>query len=221
MRKALFIFVVLAIGLPLHAGELLDRVVVTVNGNALLLSDWDDEVRYEAFMSGRPINGVSTQERENALSRIIDQELLREQARGAEFKANSDEIDEQVKNLKSQFAPDHAGRDWSASLEEYGLDEDRIRKHIELEMNQLRLIDERLRPSVEIGAPAIEAYYKEKIAPQNTAAQQVSFDEAKDKIRKVLTEQKMNQLLDAWLESLRAQAQIRRLGAVPSEPLQR
>ncbi len=38
--------------LSLRAGEVLDRIVASVNGHVILQSDWDEELRYESLMSG-------------------------------------------------------------------------------------------------------------------------------------------------------------------------
>jgi len=46
----------------------------------------------------------------------------------------------------------------------------------------------------------------------------LSFAEAEPKIRKILTEERINQLLDSWLESLRAQAKIRMYAPELSAP---
>src|ERR1700745_58088 len=67
-----------------YAGDVVDRIVATVNGHVILQSDWDDAVRFEAFMEGRPLGQVTDQDRGRALDRLIDQELLREQAQGVE-----------------------------------------------------------------------------------------------------------------------------------------
>ena len=64
----------------LHAGEVLDGIAVTVNGHVILQSDWQDEVRYECFVAGCALQNVTPQDRKAALDRLIDQELLREQA---------------------------------------------------------------------------------------------------------------------------------------------
>src|SRR6185312_16716652 len=91
------IALLLAVPLSLHAGELLDRIVATVNNHVILQSDWDDEVRFEAFMSGRKPEDVSAEQRKAALDRLIDQDLLREQMRTSDFKpVATDEIKKQV-----------------------------------------------------------------------------------------------------------------------------
>src|SRR5207249_2218339 len=114
MNKFAVIFALLLLALGADAGELLDRIVVTVNGNALLQSDWDGELHYELFMSGRPSSRITAQDRQSALNRIVDQEVLREQMRTADFKdASAEEIDEQVALLKTQNEQEHPGQTWS------------------------------------------------------------------------------------------------------------
>lgn len=209
MRKFLFILILLPLALDARGGELLDRIIVTVNGNALLQSDWDEELHYEMFMSGRPISGITIQDRQNALGRIVDQELLREQMRAADFKtASPDEIDAQFALIRKQDEPEHAGRDWDARLQEYGLSDAEIRGHVRLELNQMRVIDARLRPSIQVNSSEVERYYREKIVALANGKQAVSFAESEPKIREILVQEKMNQFLDSWLESLRAQAKI-------------
>src|SRR5215472_8638987 len=89
----------------LEAGEVLDRLVATVNGHPLLESDWADEVRYECLMSSRPLAEVTSRDRKAALDRLIDQELLREQIRSSDFKpVSAEEIEKQVDYLKAEYA---------------------------------------------------------------------------------------------------------------------
>jgi len=221
MSKSAVIFALLLLPLGARAGELLDQIVVTVNGNALLQSEWEEELHYELFMSGRSSSALTAQDRQSALNRIIDQELLREQMRTAEFKATSaEEVDVQVALLKKQNEQEHAGQTWSARLQEYGLTEMEIRDHVQLELNQLRVIDARLRPSVQVDSAEVERY-REKLALQATGTQSMSLAEAEPKIREILIQQKMNELLDSWLESLRAQAKIQHFSSdAPSQVTQ-
>src|SRR5215471_17707360 len=148
------------------AGEVLDRLVATVNGHPLLESDWQDEIRYECFMSGRPLEEVTSQDRKAALDRLIDQELLREQMRSSDFKpVSADEIEKQVDSLKAEYARGHKSS-WSSALAGYGLSEAVARDRIAVELSQLRLVDTHLRPLVQIDAAEIETYYKEQIVPK-------------------------------------------------------
>jgi len=38
------------------AGEIVDRIVATVNGHIILQSEWEDALFYEAFVAGRSLN---------------------------------------------------------------------------------------------------------------------------------------------------------------------
>ena len=194
----------------LRAAETLDRIVATVNGHALLQSDWDDELRYECFMSGRSLRDLSQDDRKAALNRLVDQELLREQIRSADFRpVTAEEVDKQMQALKADYARDHESQPWSAALASYGLSEATVRNRLQAELDQLRLVDSHLRPSIQVDPSDIEQYYKEQIIPKFPAGQAVSLQQATPKIRELLIQQKMNQLLGTWLDSLRTQGQVR------------
>jgi hypothetical protein len=73
-----------------------------------------------------------------------------------------------------------------------------------------RLIEARLLPSIQIDSRSIEIYYRETLIPQirKSGGKQVSLAEVSPKIKEVLTQQKMNDLLVAWLRNLRAEGRI-------------
>ena len=209
---------VLLCALPLNAGEVLDRIAASVNGHVILQSDWDDEVRYESLMSGRPLQQVISEARRAALDRLIDQELLREQVPAAEVPhATPEEIEKQMQTLKGDYLREH-GSPLGEALSQYHMTESNIRSHIETELDQLRIVDARLRPSIQIDSSEVETYYKEKLLPNLAPSdgKKPTLRDASPQIRELLLQEKMNQLLSSWLESLRSQAQIRRLPA-PSE----
>lgn len=192
------------------AAEVLDRIVANVNGNVILQSDWDEEVRYECFMADRSVQDLAPEDRKAVLDRLVDQELLHEQMRGSDFEfASTEQIEKQFQDFKQDYSGKHDTKSWSAGLSNYGVEESDIKSHIALELNQLRLVDARLRPSIQIRESDIEKYYREQIRPKVAGTQSISLQEAAPKIREILTQQEMNRLLSAWLESLRSQAQIR------------
>lgn len=193
----------------LRAGDVLDRMIATVNGHAILQSDWEDELRYECFMSGRPLRDLTREDQRTVFERLIDQQLLRGQMSSSDFKpADNDEIDREIHDLKQRYPQQHAGQSWSAALSSYGITERDVAVHVAMEVNSLRLVDARLRPSIQIDAATIEDYYKKELLPKMPKEQQPSLEEASPKIRELLIQQKMNELLSSWLDSLRSQAQI-------------
>jgi peptidyl-prolyl cis-trans isomerase SurA len=221
MGKRSLIAALWLIQLPsVWAGQLLDRAIATVNGHVLLASEWDDQLRYECFMAKRPCQELAAEDRKAALDRLIDQELLREQMHSAEFKlVSSSEVDQQMEGLKNQFTPQSEAKTWGQSLANYGISEKLVRDHVELELNQLRLVEARLRPSIQVDAQAVESYYKEQMLPKLPPGKQPGLDQIAPKIRELLVETKLNELLSSWLETLRSQARIQVLDPSFSSPL--
>ena len=205
--------------LPARAGDILDRIVAAVNGHVILQSDWEDAVRYEAFIAGRPADQSTPEERKAALDRLIDQELLREQIRSADFPAATDpEVAARVREIRERYsvAPDNPAA-WQAVLTRYRLTENELSERVALQLNLMRLVDARLRPTVSIEATSIESYYNQELLPQlrQAGAKEVSLAEVTPQIRELLTQQKVNELLVSWLQNLRAGSEIRTSFALP------
>ena len=206
-----------------HAGEVLDGVLASVNGHVILQSDLDEERRYENLMSGHQPQGTNEDDRKKVLDRLVDRELLTEQVSTTEFApTTADEIEKQLEQVKSDYVQ-NLKIAWAAALASHGFTETEIRDRIALELNQWKLIDARLRPSIQIDQTAIEDYYTRQFLPElcRSGAQPISLEEAAPKIRELLTQQKINEALASWLETLRSQAQIRIFVSNPPQPDQR
>jgi hypothetical protein len=162
-------------------------------------------------MSGHELQAMTAADRTAALDRLVDRELLSEQVSTTEFgQTTADEIDKQLQQLKSDYVS-NAKRSWSAAVASHSFTEIEIRDRIALELSQLKFIDTRLRPLVQIDNSAVEDYYRHKFLPelQRSGTQPIPFAEAAPKIREVLIQQKINEALPSWLQTLRSQANIR------------
>jgi len=204
--------VLLVISLPALAGDVLDRIVATVNNHIILQSEWQDAVRYEAFVAGRALDQLRAADRKAALDRLIDQELLREQMRSSGFPhAGSEEVEKRIQEIRKQYAGAESEAGWQAALGRYGLTENELRKRVALQVDLMGLVDSRLRPNVIIDSKSIESYYNQELLPQlrQSGAAQVLLAEVTPKIKELLTQQKMNQMLVAWLQDLRSGSRIR------------
>jgi len=74
----------------------------------------------------------------------------------------------------------------------------------------MRLVDARLRPAVQIDAKSIEAYYRDQFVPKlkQTGASEVPLADVSAKIRELLTEQRVSEMLVSWLQTLRSEGQV-------------
>jgi hypothetical protein len=202
----------LAIVLPARAGDVLDRVVATVNNHIILQSEWQDAVRYEAFVASRALDQVQAADRKAALDHLIDQQLLREQMRSSGFPhAGSEEVEKSTQEIRKRYKAVDDDAVWQAALNRYGLTEKDLKKRVALQVDLMGLVDSRLRPNVVIDSKSIESYYNQELLPQlrQSGAEQVPLAQVTPKIRELLTQQKMNQMLVAWLQDLRSGSRIR------------
>ena len=212
---ALGVSVFLALILPAGAAEVIDRIVATVNGHIILLSDWEDALRYEAFSNGKPLDRMSDDERKAALDRLIDQELLDEQLRATDAQhASPEEVDQRVAEIRKQYAEAETELGWHRLLDSYRLSEESLKSRVAAELDLMRLVDARLRPSVTVDSKSIESYYNQELLPQlrQSGGQNVPLVDVTAKIRELLTQKKISQLLTAWLQDLRAGSEIRPQG---------
>jgi len=205
--------------LPACATDIVDRIVATVNGHIILQSDWEDEIRYEAFINGRTLTTLTPATRKASLDRLIDQELLREQIRGVDSpNADLEEVRKRVLEIRQQYPGKQSEQEWHTLLERYGVTQQGLESRIRAELDLTGLVDARLRPTVTVDAKSIESYYNQELLPQlhHSGATDVSLAEVTPKIKEVLTQEKMNQLLTAWLKDLRAGSEIHMDGFSPA-----
>jgi peptidyl-prolyl cis-trans isomerase SurA len=200
----------LAVAAPaLGAGQIVDRMVANVNGHVLLQSDWEEELAFEAFVNGRAVDSFTPDERKAALDRLIDQELLREQVRPSEA-APAAEIAARVSEVR-KLHPEAATDDgWKSTLQRCGLSQAELEQRLGQGIQLMRLVEARLRPSIQIDQKAVESYYHEQLLPElkKNGGREAALPEVFGHIRDLLAEQRLNQLLRGWLESLRSTSHI-------------
>jgi hypothetical protein len=192
--------------------EVIDRIVATVNGHIILLSDWEDSLRYEAFSSGQPVDRMTAADRKSALDHLIDQELLREQLKDSDvLHPTPEEVAQRVAEIRKQFPEAETELGWRKLLDRYRLSEENLKSRVAAELDLMRLVDARLRPSVTVDSKSIESYYSEELLPQlrQSGGQNVPLADVTAKIKELLTQKKISQLLTAWLQDLRAGSEIR------------
>lgn len=204
--------------LPAYSGETIDRIVATVNGHAILQSDWDEAVCYEALAEGRALEQITPAGRKASLDRLIDQELLREQAREAERQTNPNEVQKRIQEIRSRYPGAESEAGWRAVVGRYHLSPRQLENRIGVQLEVMRLVDARLRPTIQIDSRSIESYYQQTLVPQlrQAGVKEVPLAEVTPKIKELLTQEKMDQLLVAWLRDLRAESRIRTQPLPPS-----
>jgi hypothetical protein len=201
------------------AAEVIDRIIATVNGHVILQSDWDEALCYEALLTNRTLAQITDDDRRAVLNRLIDQELLREQMKSADFAHATDtEVAARVADARKLYPQAASPEGWHSILAQYHLTEKDLLGHIRQQIDVMRLIDARLRPAVEIDFKSVEAYYRDQFVPKlkQSGASEVPLAEVSAKIRELLTQQKVSELLVSWLQTLRSEGQVHIPGVTPA-----
>jgi hypothetical protein len=209
----------LLFAVPAAHADVIDRIVATVNGHVILQSDWDQALCYEALLNGRPLSQFSDEDRRAVLDRLIDQELLGEQMKAAFFQhATASEAAAQIADARKQYPEAASDVGWHAVLSRFQLTEKDLVSHVQQQIDLMRLVDSHLRPAVQVDSKTIEAYYRDKFVPQlkQSNANDVSLAEVSAKIRELLTQEKVNELLVSWLQNLRAESRVK-IAGTPAE----
>ena len=205
------------------AAEVVDRIIATVNGHVILQSDLDEALCYEAFLTNRNLSQFTDDDRRTVLDRLIDQELLREQVKSADFPHATDaEVNARLAEARKQYpqassqtasqteSQTESNDAWLALLAQYHLAEKDLLTHIRQQIDLMRLVDARLRPSVQIDSKSIETYYRDQFVPRlkQSGVSEVPLAEVSAKIRELLTQEKVSELLVSWLQTLRSEGQV-------------
>ena len=221
MKRALAFtisFLMLAVAAPAFAADVIDGIVATVNREPILRSDWDEAVRFEAFMQQKRLDGVTEEDHVLALQHLIDRQLLKAQMGHASYMEPNDEaLQQDIDKVRAQVPNGKDEATWQKLLASYRLTEPAIKEHLRVEVQTMNFVEVRLRPNIHIPEEDVEAYYHEELIPdlQKNGGEVVALTDVAPRIRELLTQQRMDEMLDVWLHNLRQQADIQSEIAVP------
>lgn len=203
--------------MPEVAGETLDRIVAIVNGDLVLDSDVDEEQRFQAIQPFRsPTNSGNEFSRDKAIERLINRDLILQQAKMQPNDAVSDaEVDKELGNLRKNLPACkefHCETDdgWKKFLLTHGFTPELMHRRWRQRMQVLAFIEDRFRLGVTIKQADIKAYYDKTFVPEfeKQHAAPPKLDAVSDRIQEVLLQQQVSNLLNDWLKSLRAQGSV-------------
>jgi hypothetical protein len=185
----------------------IDRTSIVVGNHAVKDSDIRRDIRITSFLNGQQLD-FSTPSRKKAASRLIDQELIRDQIRTGNYPvAPESEADQLLaQTRKDRFASDVLYR---RALSQYGITEIELKDRLLWQLTVLRFIDARFRPAVVVSEQDIEQYYTEHRAELAKAHPNAKgIDDLKPEIEQVIAGERINKLLDDWLEQQRKETRI-------------
>ena len=204
------------------AGEVLDRVVAVVGNNAVTSSEVELQLRLEAFLNQRPVDTAEAARRQ-VVERLIEVNLISEEMRMTNFlPAKDEEVEQELRAVREQEYADEFG--FLEALETHSLSEDELRGFLRRQMNVLRFIDFRFRTGLDVSPEAVATYHEDVYTPrvrQLEGREPEPLADVRSRLREVVLQERVDELLDDWLKLVRASNRVEYIGPTPTETLAR
>ena len=196
------------------AGAVLDRVVAVVNGDVILESDVDEERRFEEI---QPFRSVQDSTRAKIIERLIDRELILQQAAlEPEDQVSDQAVDQQLATVRTEIPACkqyhcETEEGWAKFLSDHGFTVAEFRSRWRQRMQLLKFVEVRFRSGISISDDEIRAYYEKTMLPEyaKRSVTPPKLETISNRIEEVLLQQEVGALLEVWLKSLRAQGSVR------------
>jgi hypothetical protein len=187
--------------------EIVDRIAVTVGRQVITESDIILDLRVSAFLDQKPFDASGEQKRKSA-DRLVEQTLILKEAEFSRVPLTSEaDVAHALEQVKAQY-PNEA--EYRAALERYRITEADVSAHLQNGMHAMRFTDLRFRPEIQLSEDDLHEFYN-KLAEEwkkKKPAEVPTFEDSRDEVEKLLTEQRIAQALDRWLGAQRAETQI-------------
>jgi len=207
-RQALWFpaWILLAYSWPAGA-EIIDRIAVSVGTQVITEGQIREEIRVTAFLNHRkPELGAAA--KRSAGERLIEQTLIRREIEFSRFPLpGMPEADQSLQSVESEYGGESQ---FEQALQDSGITEQDLRRHLWWQLAVLRFIDARFAPGVQVSDADVKAYYEQQLLKWREQGVEPlpSVEDSRAKIEQVLTQQRVDQALDRWLGDTRTQVEI-------------
>lgn len=189
--------------------DIIDRIAVTLDNQAITESEILLEMRLTAFQNGGPLDFKPEAKRE-AAGRLIEQKLIRKEIEvGRYIQPGPADVEPMLKQLDTQRF--HNASEFRQALEKYGVREEDLKAHLLWQLTLLRFIDVRFRPGIQVTDQDIQQYFSQKLPELEKQAgpeKKIRLEDLRDKIQDALTDERVDQQLNDWLAETRKHMRI-------------
>ena len=187
------------------AQEVVDRIVAKVDTDIILLSDVRALQRYQLFVDGK------AESEQDALNRLLDQWIVRNEAKAALFSQPSDEdVNRSLARLKRSFSSPEA---FDERKKQTGLSDEDIERMLRAQLYLSNYLDSRFRAAIQIDEKDIEDFYQTRIVPRAESRGQTppTLDAARGFIQEALVQRAINEQSERWLQESRSRLRVENL----------
>lgn len=187
------------------AQDVIDRIAAKVDTDIILLSDVRALQRYQLFVDGKAEND------EDALNRLLDQWIVRNEAKAALFSQPSeDEVNRSLARLKRSFS---SPEEFEERKKQSRLSDEDIQRMLRAQLYLSNYLDSRFRASIQIDEKDIDQFYQSRIVPRAESRGQTppTLDNARGFIQEALVQRAINEQSERWLKESRARLRVENL----------
>lgn len=198
--------ILLILGAPItSAQEVIDRIVARVDTDIILLSEVRALARYQIFVDGKAEPDAEI------LDRLIDQWIVRNEAKAALFpQPSDDDVKRSLERLKRSFS---SPEEFEERRRQSGLTDEDVERMLRAQLYLSNYLDSRFRASIQIDEKDIEEFYKTRIIPRAESRGQTppTLDAARGFIQEALVQRAINVQSERWLKESRARLKVENL----------
>ena len=212
MRHKIFISVLLlaatrapqALGesTPRQSTRVVDRIVARVEDDIILQSQVRELGAFQQLIEGH------AESDDKLLVELIQQWVVETEATASHFpQPAQSEIDRELARIREQFADPEK---YESRLNGLGLSAAQVRQLLSRQIYVERYLDYKFRPSVQIEAADIDAYYKKELLPELAKQNQPAPARAavEEQIRELLIQRGISELTVKWLDDTKTRLKI-------------
>ena len=204
-KKRIAAIFLLALAAFASAQEVIDRIAARVDTDIILLSDVRALARYQFFVDGKPESDAQI------LDRLIDQWMVRSEAKAALFpQPSDDEVKRSLERLKRSFS---SPEEFEERKKQSGLTDDDVDRMLRSQLYLSNYLDSRFRASIQIEEKDIDEFYKTRVVPRAESRGQTppTLEAARGFIQEALVQRAINVQADRWLKESRARLRVEKL----------
>ncbi len=195
----------MALALPWPAGaEVVDRIVAVVDRQAITLSEAEQARRLQQLKGGEDVQMTQI------VDQLIESYLIeREVKRYPGPPVTKEEVSRAVDALGVSMGSEEALLE---ALSDQEMDLDALEHLLRRQLVVSHYLDNRFRSLIYVNDEEIREYYDEEVVAALITSEEPApaLEMIEDVIRQILVEKKFNERVDAWIESLRSRARVRK-----------
>ncbi|MBM3760502.1 MAG: hypothetical protein FJW36_09680 [Acidobacteria bacterium] len=198
------------------SADLLDRLALSIGNEIITEQQVLLHLRTAALINGEAVKETPVEKR-RAAQKLIELTLIRIEMNNNRYPLPTPEqITTALTQLKQQrFNASDAT--FAAALTQYRVSENELKESLKWQLATLSFIDFRFRPGVQIPEEELRDYFQYDYQKEFGKLAKPTYNEARPAILEVVTQQRIDNLLDRWLNQTESSTRVRWMDPVFKE----